>query len=80
MPKTATGKVQRRHVATAMVANEKSALKEGESVSTVIPHPGGAITFGRFLSLGRSLISYFTALCQGACNFVLGAKKAKVVQ
>lgn len=80
MPKTATGKVQRRHVATAMIANEKNNLPESKPTPTASSQIEEVTNLNRFLTFGRSLISYVGNLCQGVLAFVQGSKKMKTVQ
>ncbi|KAF2790293.1 AMP-binding enzyme [Melanomma pulvis-pyrius CBS 109.77] len=92
MPKTATGKVQRRHVATAMIATEKN------DTTTVDPRKAPAPTFevlnsvvapstpsamvqtpDRFLNIGRSMISRVSSFCRASLSFAQGRKKSKMV-
>ena len=79
MPKTATGKVQRRHVATAMIVNEKNSLPESKPTPTASSQIE-VTNLNRFLTFGRSLISYVGNLCQEVLAFVQGSKKMKTVQ
>lgn len=92
MPKTATGKVQRRHVATAMIATEKN------ETNTVAPREAPAPKFevlksvaapstpsamvqtpDRFLNIGRSMISRVSSFYRASLSFAQGRKKSKMV-
>ncbi|ORY09075.1 hypothetical protein BCR34DRAFT_616031 [Clohesyomyces aquaticus] len=94
MPKTATGKVQRRHVATAMLATEK--LGAPEEKHALVVHTTGKqapipdlsasdpkqttirSTPDRFTSIGWSLVSRITSLCRNGISFVQGVRESKV--
>ena len=84
MPKTATGKVQRRHVATAMIATEKKGPTPEDTQSpqeTAPPTANSAPvqTPDQLFSVGWLLISRIGSFCRGSLSFVQGAKKSKAL-
>ncbi|KAF2686459.1 acetyl-CoA synthetase-like protein [Lentithecium fluviatile CBS 122367] len=77
MPKTATGKVQRRHVASAMIATEKRETEP--EITEEKPAVLKKVTSGRFVQFGRSLASRVNSVYRGGLSFLPGMKKAKAV-
>ncbi|PSN72855.1 acetyl-CoA synthetase-like protein [Corynespora cassiicola Philippines] len=82
MPKTATGKVQRRHVATAMLATEKEVVAQSTAppappVKTLEQVPRAAQSSSQVLGVGRSLLSRISSLYHGGLSLVRGTKEMK---